>query len=398
MKVKKFNILFIVMIICFVFVGMPKVEAADSSRYCSYSKGKENFKVELSSDGSHVLKTDNVFTSGTDTDLDKIFIVDGDAIYCPEKIYFNTLSIESDRYQIVRYLDVYPANVSDLDSPATWLLSVGSDVVKYDYGFDQDENGNKKIKICKPGGKGILESIIKGYDNALASNEAKLTEDDIREMTSEERDAAYKGLHRLYEQETRKDENEEYVQVKIINEGLENTCFKAHDDFKTLYESYLTKSEEYRNKLFNILKILSEIRVEEGKTTEEEHSTFVDTMYDAFIEIDSQNQVLMNELPVSDSVFSCEGLIADELEAVIKLALRILRIGAPIILIVLCAIDFSQVVISNDQDALKKASSKVVKRMLAALGLFLVPLFVSVAIDLIDDSNPNLNCTEVMEE
>ena len=50
-------------------------------------------------------------------------------------------------------------------------------------------------------------------------------------------------------------------------------------------------------------------------------------------------------------------------------------------MIVLVTIDFSSAVISQDQDSIKKATSKAIKRGIAALAFFFVPLFVNVMLD-----------------
>lgn len=77
----------------------------------------------------------------------------------------------------------------------------------------------------------------------------------------------------------------------------------------------------------------------------------------------------------------CEELISEDLMYVINLILRIIQIGGPILLIILVAVDFGQVVISNDKDAMPKAVSKAIKRGIAAIVIFFVPYFVSLILD-----------------
>lgn len=77
----------------------------------------------------------------------------------------------------------------------------------------------------------------------------------------------------------------------------------------------------------------------------------------------------------------CEKLISEDLMYVINLILKIIQIGGPILLIILVAVDFGQVVISNDKDAMPKAVSKAIKRGIAAIVIFFVPYFVSLILD-----------------
>ena len=106
-------------------------------------------------------------------------------------------------------------------------------------------------------------------------------------------------------------------------------------------------------------------------------------------------------VPTSDVVVGCNELIDEDLKQVIQLALRWIRIIAPIILIILVAVDFAQVVISNDKDATQKAVSKAIKRGIAALALFFIPLIVSIMIDWVNDSEyfnkSNADCSDILK-
>ena len=59
-----------------------------------------------------------------------------------------------------------------------------------------------------------------------------------------------------------------------------------------------------------------------------------------------------------------------------------IRILVPILLIALGAFDFANAIISQDQEALKKSSSKFMKRAIAAVAVFFVPLIVKVLLSL----------------
>lgn len=87
------------------------------------------------------------------------------------------------------------------------------------------------------------------------------------------------------------------------------------------------------------------------------------------------------ELPNNGNLNKCEELISEDLMYVINLILKIIQIGGPILLIILVAVDFGQVVISNDKDAMPKAVSKAIKRGIAAIVIFFVPYFVSLILD-----------------
>jgi len=60
----------------------------------------------------------------------------------------------------------------------------------------------------------------------------------------------------------------------------------------------------------------------------------------------------------------------------------IIKIVAPILLIVFGSLDFGQAVLQDNQDALKKATSKFIKRAIATVVIFFVPLLVRLVLRL----------------
>ena len=83
---------------------------------------------------------------------------------------------------------------------------------------------------------------------------------------------------------------------------------------------------------------------------------------------------------------SCNGILTPGAYQLLQDALNIIRIAAPALLIVLCAIDLGTAVVSDDKDVLKKSASRVIRRCLAAIAIFFVPLIVEVLINIVEDS------------
>lgn len=79
---------------------------------------------------------------------------------------------------------------------------------------------------------------------------------------------------------------------------------------------------------------------------------------------------------------SCNGILTADAAAFIQKIIDGIRILAPILLIILGSIDLGQAVISEDKDSLKKATSRLIKRAIAALAIFFIPLVVRVLLDI----------------
>lgn len=91
------------------------------------------------------------------------------------------------------------------------------------------------------------------------------------------------------------------------------------------------------------------------------------------------------------NVLSCQEVLGSALKYV-EMGFNIIQIAAPILLIVLGSVDLAGAVISNDNDALKKATSKLGKRAIAAVAIFFVPLLVKLLIGMTGLNIPDVAC------
>lgn len=67
--------------------------------------------------------------------------------------------------------------------------------------------------------------------------------------------------------------------------------------------------------------------------------------------------------------------------------LNYIKIAGPILVVLLSALDFIKAIASSEEDAFKKAQSRLIIRLVAALALFLVPTFVELLLGLINGIN-----------
>ena len=88
------------------------------------------------------------------------------------------------------------------------------------------------------------------------------------------------------------------------------------------------------------------------------------------------DNVTINYLEGQSDSISCDGLLTQEGLDIIKEVLNWIRILAPILVVLLVALDFASAVMSSDNDALNKASKKIIPRLIAVALLFFVPTIV----------------------
>lgn len=96
----------------------------------------------------------------------------------------------------------------------------------------------------------------------------------------------------------------------------------------------------------------------------------------------SFSNVEINYLEGQSDSASCDGIITQEGLEIIQEVLGWIRIIAPILLGLLIAVDLGNAVISSDNDALSKATKKIVPRMIGTALLFFVPTIVRLILGL----------------
>lgn len=83
-------------------------------------------------------------------------------------------------------------------------------------------------------------------------------------------------------------------------------------------------------------------------------------------------------------VIDCEGLLGESVLDDINKILTWIKIGVPILLILLGSLDFGKAVISDDPKTFSKAGSNFIKRMIAAIAIFFAPFIIMYLLDHID--------------
>ena len=69
----------------------------------------------------------------------------------------------------------------------------------------------------------------------------------------------------------------------------------------------------------------------------------------------------------------------------------IIQMGVPILLIVMGSIDLGKAVLSSDDKEIKGATSKLIKRAIAAVAVFFVVTLVSVIMNMVSDSDNDIS-------
>lgn len=170
-------------------------------------------------------------------------------------------------------------------------------------------------------------------------------------------------------------------------------------------------SEDYINsladRLKNVLKAMKNEALEEiqqhirtlelqGKVPEEDQEDAIDV-------IDNLEQALDNSIDeavstiktrwlaesgiiyVDDNPISCNGLLGKDVLDDISKVLTWIKIGVPILLIVLGTLDFGKAVLADDDKALSKATRTFIMRCIAAVAVFFAPIIIMYLIELVDD-------------
>lgn len=375
MKNKKIQLLMMALIFVITMISTLEVKAADKKEDliadCSYvfTDPKDGGKqLDIRYDYPSHSCSSLTFWGGGCLDIinPNIPLISEDAkAYCPRKMYVKYVGGLGGGYKLA---------LGDADYEAT-LVSKSTNVTTFEPMVETKEDGKEYLKLCtlatEEAYKKSFNVFVKSHETALANIEKNI------ESSEYDYDKNVKVLF-----------NDIATQKSYCPYNLSSVKTEADKEIKEL----IKKTEEVANSKIDYLEKSGAITKEEADKMRKELTSTIDDLGD---------KEEIQGLPDNTATYNCEGLIDDDLEFVIKWVMNIMKIAVPIILIVLCALDFSQVVLTGDQDAMKKATSKVVKRALAALGFFLVPTIVNMTINWIESDyfdKTNADCSEVIND
>ncbi len=348
MKLKK-----VLFIICLLFISfsMVKVYAKEGDPTCTYKTSNPPYIKNKST------ITINVWLEGNDMKVDcgddrktrscaikdkyvtTLFINDNGTLYCPNKI---NLGYHSGSGTVEVFYGLHADSTTAEHSTEMNISTVGNGAVSY----NAKKEGTKFL-ACKSGGESQIatyQTKIDSYKKTIEAYDETLTKENITTMNT--------NLSTL----TKSITNSNYCNPEINKMGTQiDTLLTTLD--KKVSESTAMTAEEKSDAAQGI----------------------ASTKSDLSISLSKLGKII---IPDSDNVYECQGLLGEQLIDILKAILKIIQIAAPILTILLGSIDFGSVVISQDQDAMKKAVSKFIKRCIAAIAIFFIPYLVGVLLSM----------------
>lgn len=372
MKFSKKNILFKMMFVMLAFItyiNFEPVYALDDSDFSSYCKYKLNSNatslcdsdkayiyigLKNGSDDTVIQGSSACFRVGDEGEFykdgqSKVVLGGDKKNYCPTTVNYCPASVGG--VSVVGHLQFR----DDCNGALKFTLVdvKGNTFKKYEPVF----NDLGYIESCKTGESKLstINNKIDQLDKSINSN--NISSDTIKRLSREK----------------------ETISNDIVNAINANYC--EQDEVKKVQKKY----ETFNKKFIDIVEkgSLSSTEKEKLKSDANAEKKMID---DTALTIkkysfSNQNDV---DIPTGD-LKECDDLIDDDLKNVIDIVLNVVRVAAPIFLIVLTAVDFGQIVISNDKDAMPKAISKAIKRGIAALVIFFIPFLVDLIIKWLND-------------
>lgn len=118
--------------------------------------------------------------------------------------------------------------------------------------------------------------------------------------------------------------------------------------------------------------------------------TVSDTSYSNVYVLDSDTKDLEDWLDETEQEQDCSGANSllgnpEDEESVawlLQQVLNFIKVIGPILVVVLSSIDFIQVIVKSDDEAMAKARKKLITRLILAALLFFIPTLVQVVLDL----------------
>lgn len=269
--------------------------------------------------------------------------------------------------------------------------------------YVQNTSGNFKIyknkTNCKNGALTIdsrCSSNLKGTKLSGDTSNSDANNTGVQFELSSSSDSECKYVRKVVSSSTNKTQSARDISIKPKGSNkVKGTC--------SITSGHCTLSVDvpkkfYSNKKFTCPKYIYTKSEAYGK----DGVNFKTTVYDTGGESDTNRSTIDSDGNVINKTYtnnatldglnqkydSCSQLIDTQTEGgfgwLLQKILNYIKIAGPILVVLLSALDFIKAVASSEEDAFKKAQSRLVIRLVAALALFLVPTFVELLLGLIN--------------
>lgn len=159
------------------------------------------------------------------------------------------------------------------------------------------------------------------------------------------------------------------------------------------YENLEAKAKDLAEKLKTIRKDLK-AKIRSSNIDDEQKTELlkrIDRAYNKLQKMGSLDLSQYNQPQNCETIFGDPNQ-TDTLAYLIQKILNYIKVIGPILVVVLSSLDFIKIILTSDDENMKKAQIKLGKRLIAALLLFLLPVLVSLIFNVINNSTIDPTC------
>lgn len=213
----------------------------------------------------------------------------------------------------------------------------------FPYGVKADDDCNIKISTDDTGWNvtAICESPIKSY------GVFELAEFDVWNVEKQVEEKAIKEIE-IYNAELTGDEK----MLGFSNDRIDSNKLTSKDSY-LFVEIELKSGKKKRSQNF---------KIDKNKNVVDDNGDIIDKHEESN---NSNNNV------------SCNDELIEKVVVIISFVLKLIQIAVPIILIIMSSIDLVKAIVAGKEEEIKKSEISAVRRLIAAVIVFLVPFIIS---------------------
>lgn len=161
----------------------------------------------------------------------------------------------------------------------------------------------------------------------------------------------------------------------VLEDDIKTLLSSGGFQFDALSAQEKNDIENIKNKFFTCSEKMYKMLLNGDLVLDSTYNAKLQTMYDEFRKITN----------ITVEINSCKDLIPLELIDKLNEYMTILKIIVPIIVVVTGILDFAKAVLGSDDDLLKKAQAKFIKRLIIAVVFFLLPILIKFMLDIVNN-------------
>jgi hypothetical protein len=279
-------------------------------------------------------------------------------------------------------------NFSESESAKSWYSNNHS-CLPYMVFFDKGALINNyelyaAVDLTRANAIEMIGGTTWGYHTAIAKLQGSTDDDETTDPYQEEKDTINSYINTLNNLVDSFGLDDCLVDGEVSLDPNSYSYYTCINRVKAMYEKFDDYDEYVEKQIDKGIFTEDDELIQEYRAAVKNAKGKIDENLDNAYEGDKTIDVDPIEIDVATDTTDCDGIFSGNFGSMLKQILALIRFAVPILIIGLSTVDFVKSAASQNQDEIKKAANKLVKRLIIGVVIFILPTLLEVILKLAD--------------